>query len=61
MILARDREARFKFLYLGRPDILCQEDYARRTYYQIRYRGIKTGWMRRLRAIDSKDSGCTAK
>ncbi|KAM7313348.1 hypothetical protein ISCGN_003215 [Ixodes scapularis] len=53
------REAKSKSHYLGRLAFLSSERYARRMYQHIRYRGIRTGWIRRITAIDSKFSAGT--
>ncbi|KAG0438335.1 hypothetical protein HPB47_017057 [Ixodes persulcatus] len=55
------REARSKLSYVGRLKFLPQESYARRMYYHIRYQGSKTGWMKRIKTIDSKYSGGTTR
>lgn len=44
---------------LGRLAFLSSERYARRMYQRIRYRRVRTGWIRRITAIDSKFSAGT--
>lgn len=55
------REDRSKLAYMGRLKFLPQESYARRMYYHIRYQGSKTGWMKRIKTIDSKYGGGTTR
>ncbi|KAG0440191.1 hypothetical protein HPB47_016378 [Ixodes persulcatus] len=53
------REARSKLQYMGRLKFLPEENYARRMYYEIRYKGTRTNWIKKLKAMDSKYSGDT--
>lgn len=54
-----DMEAKPKTYYLGRLASLSSERYARRVYHHIIYRGISTGVIRKIAAIDSKLSADT--
>ncbi|CAN8022845.1 unnamed protein product [Ixodes persulcatus] len=40
----QNREARSKLQYMGRLKFLPEENYARRMYYHIRYKGTRTNW-----------------
>lgn len=58
-LIHEDMEAKSKTYYLGRLASLSSERYARRIYHHIIYRGIRTGWIRKIAAIDSKLSADT--
>lgn len=48
------REARSKIQYAGRLKFLPETNYSQRIYLHLRYRGIKTQWMKRLASLENK-------
>lgn len=50
------REARSKTHYLGRLIHQAENRYTKRIFHHIRYKGLKTDWLKRISKIDSKYS-----
>lgn len=48
------REARSKILYAGRLKFMPETNVSKRIYLHLRYRNIKTHWIRRITALEAK-------
>lgn len=47
------REARSKIQYAGRLKLMPETNVSKQIYLPLRYRNIKTHWIRRLRALEA--------
>ncbi|KAH9364735.1 hypothetical protein HPB48_014868 [Haemaphysalis longicornis] len=50
------REARAKLHYAGRIKFMATTNYCKRLYMHLRYRNLKTGWLKRLTSLEIKYS-----
>ncbi|KAH7978133.1 hypothetical protein HPB49_004568 [Dermacentor silvarum] len=48
------RDARSKIQYAGRLKFMANTNYSRRIYLHLRYKSIKTAWIRKYMSLDTK-------